>query len=72
MSNYDRLASEQIALIHMNAKISEMDRQYSTWVDNNLEHLENLHRLAGLDDVDPDVFYSYVYHNSHPYCDRKK
>ena len=61
--SFDDKVAKSIVEIHNKVLQKNMDEQFNEFVNNNLNHLEKLYYISGLD-CDVEEFYTYVFNNT--------
>ena len=62
-AEFDRKVCQITYNIHNKAKITKSDSDYNKWVNQNIEHLENMYGLSELD-CEFEDFCNWVFCNS--------
>ena len=64
MNEWDYRVAREICRIHREAFSRQNNQKFSNWVNDNLDHLENLYQLSGMK-IPEETFYTFVYDQCH-------
>ena len=63
VDKFDNKVWSQIKTIHQREYERKVEQKYQLFLDDNMNHLENMYKLSGLN-CGIEVFCSYVFHHS--------